>query len=1032
MIARRKTRLAASVFMLTGMAVGTAQSQCERVLLAEFGGRRQAQQYGDIDFAGDVMLVAIGPAGVESIDVSDTLHPRTRGRLEMEGVSIACLTADGNLAVASSDSRLILLETSDPAGPEVLDIVTLSSEVRGLVLDGACLYVAAGLGGLRTFTVTDSMLEPAGELATANGAIGLAVEGSVCYLLTESAGMVIDVSDINQPAVLADNAPAGRVVDIDAGRAFVGDAGITIVSLAEPSTPTVVTSLTGALAPDQCISLDARGDVLAAMFQVSGGQPCCDECSSYLYDLRVHTLDVTDLSSVALIAGETYGNRRGGSIRLHNGWVCFNADEAGVAFAPAEAPWRISSAVAAPLNDTEFLRFTADPLVPIEAGVMCLQQFLPEWSLQRSNFALVTTDLSSPGRPIVTSTGVLELWGLGWYGLDAVESGIAYITGAEAVNWGWHDCADPDLWGVLQTVDVSDPAHPVPLDRWRTPGADVGQTLAAAVLDGAIVYARAFTSNDVGTYVLDVSEPHDIQTLTAYPTAFGWVASAEQGLLIVDREDSLVLVDGSDIAEPVDIAPIPVHGLTRLVGNRLYVFGDDFSVVDISQPDQPSVLGSLSIEPAGASNHFAVEGTLAACGRRISGDSQRVFIVDFSDPGDPQLVLQYDTSLNAVFTWVQGSLVEGPFNDEPMRVYDVSAPISIALLANAAADDTAFGVTSCDGLAYVSDYAAGLSIYDVTEPGVPLKISTFDTSDSVYEAVVVQDDSGTLAFVANGAAGLLVLDVSDPGAPAAVASLPTVDLALALAVKDGLAFVACRFGGLQIINVSDPASPHLVGGVDTPGSAQNVTLDGNLAYVADGTSGVQVVDITNPASPVIIGSYNTPSSARQVLIRGSVAYVPDRGTGLIALDVSNPAEPRHLATLGGLGDARGVAAPGHHAYVADFFGAVHMVDIADPARMQLLQSRATLGTPRAVSTDAGLLYLADGDAGLTIFEARPCWYRPCPPDLNNDRSLDFFDVQIFLNAWSDAEGLSDWNDDGHINFFDVQRYLIDFSEGCEF
>ncbi|RMH14152.1 MAG: hypothetical protein D6695_02060 [Planctomycetota bacterium] len=54
----------------------------------------------------------------------------------------------------------------------------------------------------------------------------------------------------------------------------------------------------------------------------------------------------------------------------------------------------------------------------------------------------------------------------------------------------------------------------------------------------------------------------------------------------------------------------------------------------------------------------------------------------------------------------------------------------------------------------------------------------------------------------------------------------------------------------------------------------------------------------------------------------------------------------------------------------------------------------------------------------------------CPPDMNGDGMLDFFDVLTFLNAFSAQEAAADFNNDGLIDFFDVLAYLGAFSAGC--
>jgi len=54
----------------------------------------------------------------------------------------------------------------------------------------------------------------------------------------------------------------------------------------------------------------------------------------------------------------------------------------------------------------------------------------------------------------------------------------------------------------------------------------------------------------------------------------------------------------------------------------------------------------------------------------------------------------------------------------------------------------------------------------------------------------------------------------------------------------------------------------------------------------------------------------------------------------------------------------------------------------------------------------------------------------CPPDLNGDDILDFFDILIFVGWFSGSDSRADWNEDGLIDFFDVIAYVGEFSAGC--
>ena len=55
----------------------------------------------------------------------------------------------------------------------------------------------------------------------------------------------------------------------------------------------------------------------------------------------------------------------------------------------------------------------------------------------------------------------------------------------------------------------------------------------------------------------------------------------------------------------------------------------------------------------------------------------------------------------------------------------------------------------------------------------------------------------------------------------------------------------------------------------------------------------------------------------------------------------------------------------------------------------------------------------------------------CPPDLNGDDELNFFDVSAFLTAFNDQDPIADFNGDDQFDFFDVSAFLSQFNAGCE-
>lgn len=52
-------------------------------------------------------------------------------------------------------------------------------------------------------------------------------------------------------------------------------------------------------------------------------------------------------------------------------------------------------------------------------------------------------------------------------------------------------------------------------------------------------------------------------------------------------------------------------------------------------------------------------------------------------------------------------------------------------------------------------------------------------------------------------------------------------------------------------------------------------------------------------------------------------------------------------------------------------------------------------------------------------------------DINRDNTLDFFDVSLYLAAYTNNRYAADLNLDGIVNFFDVSTFLFSYNNGCD-
>ena len=80
---------------------------------------------------------------------------------------------------------------------------------------------------------------------------------------------------------------------------------------------------------------------------------------------------------------------------------------------------------------------------------------------------------------------------------------------------------------------------------------------------------------------------------------------------------------------------------------------------------------------------------------------------------------------------------------------------------------------------------------------------------------------------------------------------------------------------------------------------------------------------------------------------------------------------------------------------------------------------------------AGNFSTAGGNASAYLAKWQGCpTGSVCPPDLNADGLLNFFDIATFLSLYQAQDPVADWNSDALFNFFDLASYLSAFNAGC--
>jgi len=614
-----------------------------------------------------------------------------------------------------------------------------------------------------------------------------------------------------------------------------------------------------------------------------------------------------------------------------------------------------SEAVAA--NGSEFvfgngsalvIRHSDGTMAEIEIGAMVLGlDVVDDYAYVVGDGGLRIVDLLASGGPAVVGRcampGVAE-------GVEVLD-GLAYVAGGE--------------WGV-RMVDVTVPTRPVVVGVVDTPG-----------------------------WAVDVA----VDEVEGKPIAA--VADSAPGLLIIDAA-----VDGCPeiVAEAVlgeyETAAVEAFDNHAYVVDRL---GDLFSVVDISTPSDPTLVGDLALYNDGGSVSLAMEGVYAY----VVGKS--FFIVDVANPHRPTRLAQIElgpggkdvavsqgqvaVATGSEIRFIDASNPHEPVERDPWRVGEnpVQDPGIIAT------EGHVIGFASETRGIFMPDPIPGLRVFDVSDPARPELVGECLTSHLIGDAEAV----GDLVFVVTQDAFFRVLDVSDVSQPREIGSVPLpaawhsearfVDLD----VDGDLAVVVGR-GGLVVIDITDPADPTRLGELLDP--FVHVELVGEHAFVAEEDQ-LRLADLEDPLSPLLVdddlhriealgyvSDFEVVDRYAFVLAGiggGGFLTVVDVGTETGWTEVALALVPGEIqasqdGTMSLSGNRLALAL---RQWGVDHRGRLVVFDVSDPGEPLQIADTVMPGEQHAVMASGNNIYVVDGYGGLGVYSLRRCLYSQMePPD----------------------------------------------------
>lgn len=546
----------------------------------------------DIVLAGGYAYAALDPFGLGVLSLEDPDNPVWVGGWEAPAPAVALAYQPPHLFLAMGPAGVAVLDVSDAARPaEVTRLDTPGNAADVEVCGAGLLAIADGpAGGLRLWDIHD-LDAPAeqGYFDTPGDANAAACAGGIAWVADGLPGLLgISVANPGAPAEIGRyNSPGdARHVVLRGGVAYLADGwlgGLSIISLADPAHPSRLSRLD----TDGLALAVAVGDGTAAV--VDGPLP------------GIQLVDVASMTAPArrgVIPSPGYAwdvDVAGGVAYVANGlgglWTVSVADPhhplplAIMRSGPASLDeWARRAGIVLPANAALGELYTGAEALGIRvagprayladgwAGLRVISVANPALPQLLSTAGTAGTaqalDVAGDMVYVADGTGGMRVI---WVGAPTVPQEIGASTApadaADVAVSGYMAYVADRLAG-LRSIAIVHPEHPVPYGLFPLAGPALGVDVAgtwAVVAEGP-----------VGAHVVDVSDPTDMRRLSTV-AGHDVVQDAElvgRQLFLADGKAGVMAVQLNEDGVPVDTAWLRLAGeatAVRYADGRLYV-----------------------------------------------------------------------------------------------------------------------------------------------------------------------------------------------------------------------------------------------------------------------------------------------------------------------------------------------------------------------------------------------------------------------------------------------------------------------------
>jgi hypothetical protein len=288
-------------------------------------------------------------------------------------------------------------------------------------------------------------------------------------------------------------------------------------------------------------------------------------------------------------------------------------------------------------------------------------------------------------------------------------------------------------------------------------------------------------------------------------------------------------------AQPVTLALAGrIAGPAELVGSQShYAFiasGSTLAIFDVANPNNPKRVGSYTFREKIWG--FTVRGSVAY----VAADFFGLGILDISDPSAPLLRGSLKTRGQAKNVAVSGTRAAVADHVAGVNIIDISNLAMPVLSGTVYLDGYSRDVASRGPLAYAVDNPSGLYVIDLSQPGEGEPVTSLQSADAPRSIKLGPGADGQAATFAVlvGAGSLQIYDLSNPVMPVHVSTFRASAAAQQVALRGTRAYLAAGSAGLVVVDLSTPATPRIIGGYKPADPVRDVAVSESHVFVVVG------------------------------------------------------------------------------------------------------------------------------------------------------------------------------------------------------